>query len=615
MRPKVKFLVTVWGNSYIQRFLSLSLPSYLAPGNLPVLAASTELEVVIMTSKEDIALFETDFVFRQVNGLCQTRFIPIDDLITTGCYGVTLTLAYGRAIISLGEDMRSTHFVFMNADFILADGSLRSLIRHILDDRKVIVAPSFRAVAEDIGPELETMLNLEKGNLSIAPRELVRLALDHNHPTNIAKTVNQNFCHMINPNQFFWQVDDQTVIGRHFLVFMLCLKPERLISKINSYCDYGFIPEMCPSGDMVVLHDSDDIFMLELAALDQESHLMDVGRQLTVKEVARTLSEWTTREHRELAQHTLLFHAGDLPLSLKDAVSETNRFVDQVQRFLAAPKSHRFHAYWSSGVDGWRESRRRRHQPDDAPEIGSEPFVLGNRQSGFLKLLARGRKLVLGSAPNVSPLHWKWHDYRVIKKRVSELLVTTGKILYINTNHSTMGNWLYNVVPRVQFQHATLRDLLASPDTFVSPTDSPTHDGYICYLTREELHLGGKIIDAVRPDLSKGAELVLFADDLSSVEQEDLAKLLTVIMTKDLKRCSVSFAGGELNHFITHSARILARAYTRQGMRSLAYVVPVLTFLLIMSALNNIFLILAGERRREVMPCSSLVIRVKEARA
>src|SRR5262249_52491367 len=301
------------------------------------------------------------------------RFIPIDDLITTGCYGVTLTLAYGRAIISLGEDMRSTHFVFMNADFILADGSLLSLVRHILDDRKVIVAPSFRAVAEDIGPMLETMVNPEKRNLTIAPRELVRLALAHNHPTNIAKTVNQSFCHMINPNQFFWQVDDQTVIGRHFLVFMLCLKPERLISKINSYCDYGFIPEMCPSGDMVVLHDSDDIFMLELAALDQENPLMCVGRQLTVKELAGTLSQWTTREHRELAQHTLLFHAGDLPSSLQDAVSEADRFVDQLQRFLAAPKSHRFHPYWSSGLDAWRESRRRQHQPDDAPEIASEP--------------------------------------------------------------------------------------------------------------------------------------------------------------------------------------------------------------------------------------------------
>src|SRR5262249_28191423 len=155
-----------------------------------------------------------------------------------------------------------------------------------------------------------------------------------------------------------------------------------------------------------VLHDSDDIFMLELAPLDQENHLMCAGRQLTVKELAGTLAQWTTREHRELAQHTLLFHAGDLPSSLQEAVSEADRFVDQLQRFLAAPKSHRFHPYWSSGLDAWRESRRSQHQPDDAPEIASEPGVLRGKESGFLRLVARGRKLVLGSPPNVSPLHW-----------------------------------------------------------------------------------------------------------------------------------------------------------------------------------------------------------------
>lgn len=620
MVPKVKFLVTVWGGSYIERFLSLALPSYLAPDNLPALAASTELEVVIMTSKEDIALFETDFVFRQVNELCRIRFIPIDDLIATGCYGVSLTLAYGRAIISLGEDMRSTHFVFMNADFILADGSLRSLIRHILDGRSVIVAPSFRAVAEDIAPRLGTMVNPGKGILTITPRELVRLALNHNHPTNIAKTVNQNFCHMINPNQFFWQVDDQTVIGRHFLVFMLCLKPERVISKINSYCDYGFIPEMCPSEDMVVLHDSDDIFMLELAGLDQESQLIRVGGQLPVKDLAKTLSQWTTREHRELARHTMLFHAGDLPLSLKDALSEASRFMDQLHRFLSGPKSHRFHTYWSSGVDAWREQRRRQHQQDEAPEIESEPFLLRSRQSGFfrqsgfLKMLACARKLLLGLPPKVSPLHWTWYDYHMIKTQVSEKLDTPGRILCVS-NHDMMGSWLADLAPCVRFQRVELLEFLASPDKFISSTDSHTHDLYICYLSRKELHLGGKIIDAVRPDLSKCAELVIFADDLSSIGQEDLAKLLSLIMTKDLKGCSVSFVGGEVKYFITRSARILARGYVRYGIKSLPYVVPILTFLLIMSALNNIFLILSGKKRRVVTPCSSLVIHVKEARA
>ncbi|MEW6248479.1 MAG: hypothetical protein AB1555_17485 [Nitrospirota bacterium] len=611
MRPKVKFLVTVWGDSYIKRFLSLALPSYLASGNLPALAGSTELEVVILTSKDDITLFEADSAFKRVSGLCRTRFIPINDLITSGCYGVTLTLAYGRAIISLGEGMRNTHFIFMNADFVLADGSLQSLIGHILDGRKVVLAPSFRAVVEEIGPRLKVMVDREKGTLTITPRQLVRLALEHNHPTNIAKTVNQSFCHMVNPNQFFWQIDEKTVIGRHFLVFPLCLKPERVISKINSYCDYGFIPELCPSEDMVVLHDSDDIFMLELAALDQESHLIRVGRQLTAKEIASSLSEWTTYEHRKLARQTLVFHAGDLPLSLEAVLSEANDFMYQLERDLTKPESHKFHRYWISGVQYWRELRRRQCQPDDVPEIENGPINLTYLISGSLsKLTAYGKRLLLGYPPCVRPWHYAWHDYHQVRKLVSEMLGTTERIVFVSNSFNPMGSLLSRIDHRSQLQHVTLQELFASPNKFVSSSGScePVH--YFCYLSKEELHLVGKIIDTVRQDLSKSAELVLFADNLSTMGQGDLVKLVSSITANELRRCSVSFVGGRLKNYIAWSVSALTSAYARGGVKSLPFVAPAFMLLLVVSALNNVLLILAGNRRRGVTRCSSILIRV-----
>lgn len=619
MRPKVKFLVAVWGHSYIKRFLSLALPSYLAPGNLPFLAASTELEVVIMTSKDNVALFESDFVFRQVSGLCRIRFIHIDDLIATGCYGVTLTLAYGRAIISLGEDMRSTHFVLMNADFILADGSLGSLVGHISDGKKVIVAPSFRAVAEEVGPTLEAMVDQGKGTLTISPRQLVRLALDHNHPTNIAKTVNQNFCHILNPNQFFWRVDEQTVIGRHFLIFPLCLRPERIISKINSYCDYGFIPEMCPSEDVVVLRDSDDLFMLELAALDQESHLIRMGRQLTVKELSKTLSEWTTHLHRKIARHTLVFHASDIPSSLGVAVSEVNRFMNQLECHLSNPKSHKFHCYWVSGVQYWRELRKRQCQLDDAPEIESEPVTLRNVLLLLRKLLRKlvgfGKLLLLGYPPYVRLCHYAWQDFRLIREQISAMLETAERIFYVSANYDPMGSWLSRINPDVQLQYVSLLELLVSPNKFIPSLDSSEHSNYICYLSRKNLHFGEKIVDLIGPNLSKGGELLMFADGLTEIAQADLFKLVSSITQREFQGCAVSFVGGALKHFIAQSVSYLATAYTRQGLKSLPYVMPALTFLLITSALNNVFLMLVGERRRVITFCSSLLIRVKKARS
>jgi hypothetical protein len=188
MLPKVKFLTVVWGESYIERFCSLALPSFLAPGNLPALAKSTDLEVVVMTRRTDFDYFQVNQAFKRLSKFCSIRFVEIDDLITTGFYGVTLTLAYARPIIACGQEMLNTHFVFMNADFVLADGSLKSLIRHILEGRSIVLGPSYRVIAEDIEPALEKKVNVNFGVLEIQPRELVEMAFRHPHRTTIAKT-------------------------------------------------------------------------------------------------------------------------------------------------------------------------------------------------------------------------------------------------------------------------------------------------------------------------------------------------------------------------------------------------------------------------------------------
>ena len=97
-RLKVKFLTVIWGARYIDEFARISLPSYLADGNLPALAAGTDLEILVMTSRASVPAFEDKPAFEALRRLCPVRFIFIDDLITTGVYGVTLTLAYARGI-------------------------------------------------------------------------------------------------------------------------------------------------------------------------------------------------------------------------------------------------------------------------------------------------------------------------------------------------------------------------------------------------------------------------------------------------------------------------------------------------------------------------------------
>ena len=48
--PKAaKLLLCVWGYSYVRQFLECGLPTLLAPGNVPALAAALPTEFIVLT--------------------------------------------------------------------------------------------------------------------------------------------------------------------------------------------------------------------------------------------------------------------------------------------------------------------------------------------------------------------------------------------------------------------------------------------------------------------------------------------------------------------------------------------------------------------------------------
>lgn len=456
--PKVKFLTVVWGERYIERFCTLSLPSFLAEGNLPSLAESSELEVVIMTRASDVSYFSSNAAFIQLSNLCSLRFVPIDDLITTGIYGVTLTLAYARPIIACGEDMVNTHFVFMNADFVLADGSLRSLIQHINAGRSIVLGPSYRAIAEEVEPILEAMVDRNSNVLTIPPRQLVGLSLPYPHRTTVAKMRNQTAFSSTHPNQLFWQVDENTVLGRYFLIFMLCLKPERVMRQVNCYCDYSFIPELCPSGDEVAMSDSDDFFMLELQSQIQETSMLRQG-QLPFAKIAGSLNEWTTKEHRRAASYDVVFHSGDLPPKISDLKRDAEEAVSSTRLKLGSPKSHKNHHYWVMGVEAWKEYRQRQGLSYYVPELA--PYTLGLKESYLLtkhrlwgtlrrqvranpivkflsKCLRRVEQFVIHGYSPASPASAYWQEALMLKKLGSELRASGLPVLVVVNQHDSM---------------------------------------------------------------------------------------------------------------------------------------------------------------------------------
>ena len=140
------------GQRYVSKVLSITLPAILAPGNLPALCENFQVELVIVTESRLFDTVEASSVFQTAAKICATRLIPLDDLLTDvpSDYGMVLTYALFRGFADLGVRAIETYLVLLNADFVISDGSLRHLGKLMSEGHRVIHAPSFRVVLEDV---------------------------------------------------------------------------------------------------------------------------------------------------------------------------------------------------------------------------------------------------------------------------------------------------------------------------------------------------------------------------------------------------------------------------------------------------------------------------------
>jgi hypothetical protein len=648
-RLKVRFLTVIWGARYIDEFARVSLPSYLAPGNLPALAAGADLEVVVMTSRDSVAEFEGKPAFETLRRLCPVRFLFIDDLITTGCYGVTLTLAYVRGIAEAGEAQTDTTFVFMNSDFVLADGALATLLVRLREGARCVMAPSLRARAETALPRLMEAVDRHDLTLAMPARAMVRLAFDALHPTVIAKTVSQRFITCATHNQIYWQVDANTLLGRYHLIFMLAIRPEVPIGRVNSYCDYGLVPELVPSGQFTILDDSDDFFMLELQSAAQEKGFLHCGVK-TPAAIARELSVWTTREHRRFAGVDVMFRTAGRPDGLDAARAALAAFMAEVQaRMSRRPADHVDHIYWTLGVEAWRSLKEAgSDEPVWPPELEAADGPAGRGLIGwwqrlsrpgaarsrgrseqplwrvYTSLLARVRR-AMGTMPNVPIWHHLRPDSRLLLGWVETLRQRQGaRHLLIAASDSALPAFLdrWGMFDIRSGLGAFLEEAEAG---LVQPGQAPDggYDTALLHLHRADVTRTARLLEATRPLLRPGATIAVFIDhpnaemDASNFSGE-LAQYIEDLLPADWIGSTVSarFAGGRIKRRLRRLERrvlnqLFPSSWTRLPLLAGAMLLwPVVAAL---TAANN----LRMGRPSETCPafCTSALILVSGADA
>lgn len=407
-------LMAVWGEKYCRDFLNLSLPSLLAPGNIPALAKNNPTKFIFLTRLCDVRAIKNNPIYLKLAMFCEVEFISIEDLIVFGNYSTTLTLAYDRAIKRTDDAMLNTYFVFLTSDYLMANGSMEGLIRYLKQGYSGVCAGNFQVLRTEMELYIRERINHETLSVTVSPRELLQESLQHLHPIVMASFYNQKIIHNYYVNRFFYPYNKNILVGRFYLLHMLCIKPEITHYKIGSSCDYSFIPAMCPSGNVGIITDSDDYLVVEIQSKDHEISYISWGEYKNTKLVS-ALAEWTTKEHRENVKHSIYFHTEDLSPETKASIENSmNEFIGTIETGLTKypPKPSYNHPYWMGALDSFQEHRRIIKNNNDYDYIDFQALKTTN-------VLKKLYYLLYGVPPNVYRWHYRWREYEAMKKILS----------------------------------------------------------------------------------------------------------------------------------------------------------------------------------------------------
>jgi len=261
------YAVVVWGKDYLDALAHISLPSLLAPGNLPELSKHKPIRMVFYTRKQDVPYIKSLSGITRLQGYVTLSFVCIDSLfdpklvdkyqIMTICHNDLLSRLYGR----------SDYIIFSNPDAIFADGTFAKY-NDLVDKgyTYVVSVAGFRVSQERFTQRVEQLQS--DGVLSMAPRDAVALAYECRHRATDGLFVGRGE-HSICPTILFWDVDGEGMIAHTMHLTPLLVRVPQNPVAIDVTCDVDILLQD-ESDDIRIypVRDSDELFVFSCCTED-----------------------------------------------------------------------------------------------------------------------------------------------------------------------------------------------------------------------------------------------------------------------------------------------------------------------------------------------------------
>lgn len=344
---KVIFTTAVWGKEYTFHFVNFTLPSLMAPGNIPAMAALAPVEFHIYSPRADSDRIERSPVYQRLREVATPKIIVIDD--------DSIRQAAGDQDLSYKIMVQTHHHLIAHAweqdaaicsvypDTILADGSFATVAKLAQAGKRSVHSAGISLNMHSFVPALIRAeiaagrgQDLLGGQLDIASREVIRLAMGHIHDHSAAHILGQDgFTQW--PSQMYWPLDGHGLLLRSWHPTPYFVHPRRDGSNFKFGIDGDFVRLAVDYEDCAVVEDSDDFLMLEPMPFKRRRNDKPCVNHAKPFDVANWAINNADDFHRRFVHTPIWLHDGAVPDDVRaQAWAESQAFLAEVFTTITA---------------------------------------------------------------------------------------------------------------------------------------------------------------------------------------------------------------------------------------------------------------------------------------
>jgi len=319
-------LVTVvWSGTYTRLFLAYALPSELAPGNIPRLAARGDVRYRIFTTEEDAGAIRAS---RAYAALVAIGGVEVD-VVTFTAPNVNkyqyVSLWHVRAANDAFE--RGAYAVFLCPDGAYANDSLGALAEYARQGWEAVMTLGLRTSEESATAELRRRNSGNGESLAIEPRDAVTLALRNLHQ--IERSLFWDAPDTSTwPAHLYFRIDRNTFIAHCWHLHPIMVKPRAIVREQIGTIDGGsYLADLLSDPSKAkILTDTDKFFFIEFTPHGRVIMPARIGPH-SVKSSAR----WAKQNGETIFRHffatPILVHAEQMDQGAFERVANFEKYI------------------------------------------------------------------------------------------------------------------------------------------------------------------------------------------------------------------------------------------------------------------------------------------------